>query len=134
MQSIFLALLLVLPGVLVGPGLCFAGLIAVSGFPDPSADWHLLAGDDAALPAIASALEALPSDAVGEVVVEVDSEQDHLPLTVPDGAAGVATVAGVPLVGALMWRWVKVGVRRCRPDVKRSRGERDGRRSASDPG
>lgn len=53
--------------------------------PDPSADWHLLAGDDAALPAIASALEALPSDAVGEVVVEVDSEQDHLPLTVPDG-------------------------------------------------
>ena len=55
-------------------------------------------------------------------------------VTVPDGAAGVATVAGVTLVGALMWRWAKVGVRRCRPDVKRSRGERDGRRSASDPG
>ena len=29
--------------------------------PDPSADWHLLVGDESALPAIAASLEALPS-------------------------------------------------------------------------
>lgn len=51
--------------------------------PDPAADLHLLAGDEAALPAIAAALERLPEDAAAEVFVEVagpDSEID-LPLT-----------------------------------------------------
>ncbi|GAA1157789.1 siderophore-interacting protein [Ornithinicoccus hortensis] len=53
--------------------------------PDPEADWHLLAGDDAALPAIAAALEALPRDAVGSVVLEVDSTADHVELDAPEG-------------------------------------------------
>ena len=53
--------------------------------PDVDADWHLLAGDDAALPAIAAALEAMPKDAEGVAFIEVDSEADHLELTVPKG-------------------------------------------------
>lgn len=55
--------------------------------PDPSADWHLLAGDESALPAIGAALDALVSerpDAVARVVVEVSSPTDTLPL--PEGA------------------------------------------------
>lgn len=56
--------------------------------PDPDADWHLLAGDDAAVPAVAAALEALEAlapDATGHVVLEVDSPEDELPLTAPPG-------------------------------------------------
>lgn len=53
--------------------------------PDPEADWHLLAGDDAALPAIAAALEAMPADAQGVALIEVDGDADHLDLTAPDG-------------------------------------------------
>ncbi|MFF6877065.1 MULTISPECIES: SIP domain-containing protein [unclassified Streptomyces] len=39
--------------------------------PAPDADWHLLAGDESALPAIAAALEAMPDDARGTAFVEV---------------------------------------------------------------
>ncbi|WP_116950959.1 siderophore-interacting protein [Jiangella endophytica] len=53
--------------------------------PDPAADWHLLAGDDAALPAIARALEAMPPDARGVALIEVDGDDDHVPLTAPSG-------------------------------------------------
>ncbi|MGV0626559.1 siderophore-interacting protein [Mycolicibacter minnesotensis] len=53
--------------------------------PDPGADWHLLAGDESALPAIAAALEALPDGAVGKVFLEVAGPQDEIALTVPDG-------------------------------------------------
>jgi NADPH-dependent ferric siderophore reductase len=35
--------------------------------PDPAADWHLFAGDEAAVPAIAAALEALPDNAIGNL-------------------------------------------------------------------
>lgn len=53
--------------------------------PDPAADWHLLAGDDAAIPAIASALEAMPPDARGVALIEVDGDDDHLALAAPPG-------------------------------------------------
>lgn len=53
--------------------------------PDPSADWHLLVGDEAGVPAIGAALAALPSDAVGQVVVLVDSADHEPPLTAPAG-------------------------------------------------
>lgn len=53
--------------------------------PDTAADWHLLAGDLSALPAIAANLEALPADAVGRAFIEVDSDDAILPLTAPAG-------------------------------------------------
>ncbi|MBN9792681.1 siderophore-interacting protein [Pseudonocardia sp. TMWB2A] len=53
--------------------------------PDPQADRHLLAGDESALPAIASALEAMPADARGVALLEVNSAADELDLTAPDG-------------------------------------------------
>ena len=53
--------------------------------PSPDADWHLLAGDDSAVPAIAAALEAMPADAEGVALIEVDGDADHVELTAPDG-------------------------------------------------
>jgi NADPH-dependent ferric siderophore reductase len=52
--------------------------------PDPAADWHLLAGDESALPAIAAALEALPPTAVGKAFIEVASPEDEIGLTAPE--------------------------------------------------
>jgi NADPH-dependent ferric siderophore reductase len=53
--------------------------------PDPAADWHLLAGDESALPAISVALEALPESAIGKVFIEVAGPDDEIPLTAPEG-------------------------------------------------
>ena len=53
--------------------------------PAPEAGRHLLAGDLSALPAIAVALDRLPSDATGHVVLEVHGPEDELPLLAPDG-------------------------------------------------
>ncbi|NKX56234.1 siderophore-interacting protein [Arthrobacter mobilis] len=62
-----------------GPGGAYA--------PDPAADWHLLAGDDSALPAIAAAIEALAPDAAGHAFLEVDSAADVLQLDAPANLA-----------------------------------------------
>jgi NADPH-dependent ferric siderophore reductase len=51
--------------------------------PDPEADWHLLVGDESAVPAITAALAVLPEDAVTRVVVLVDSPADEPDLPVP---------------------------------------------------
>jgi NADPH-dependent ferric siderophore reductase len=53
--------------------------------PDPGADWHLLAGDEAALPAISATLEALPDNAKGYAFIEVAGPDDQIELTAPDG-------------------------------------------------
>lgn len=53
--------------------------------PDPAADWHLLVGDESAIPAIASALEAMAEDAVGTALLEVQDESEQLELTAPAG-------------------------------------------------
>ncbi|MFJ3767893.1 siderophore-interacting protein [Streptomyces sp. NPDC090082] len=45
--------------------------------PDPDADWHLLAGDESALPAIAVALEALPEGARAQAFVEVSDAAEE---------------------------------------------------------
>ncbi|WP_402464328.1 siderophore-interacting protein [Isoptericola aurantiacus] len=45
--------------------------------PDPDAPWHLLVGDDAALPAIAAALEALPAGTTAHAFVEVPGPVDE---------------------------------------------------------
>jgi NADPH-dependent ferric siderophore reductase len=39
--------------------------------PDPDADWHLLAGDESALPAIAAALDGMPAGAPVKAFIEV---------------------------------------------------------------
>lgn len=61
---------------LMGPGGAYT--------PDPAADWHLLAGDESALPAIAAALEALPADAVGKAFIEVAGPDEEIELSAPE--------------------------------------------------
>jgi NADPH-dependent ferric siderophore reductase len=64
------------PIYLMGPGGAYT--------PDPAADWHLLVGDESALPAIAAALEALPANAVGKAFIEVAGQEDEIGLTAPE--------------------------------------------------
>lgn len=54
--------------------------------PDPSADWYLLLGDEAALPAVAAILEVLPPAARVLAWVEVAGAADELDPAAPDGA------------------------------------------------
>jgi NADPH-dependent ferric siderophore reductase len=81
-----------------GPGGAYA--------PDPGAAWHLLAGDEAALPAIAAALERMPEGADARVFVEVAGPEEEQKLATPanatvvwvhrgDGAVGAGLVAAV---------------------------------------
>jgi NADPH-dependent ferric siderophore reductase len=65
------------PAYLMGPSGAYA--------PDPEADWHLMAGDEAAIPAISVALESLPDNAIGKVFIEVAGPDDEIPLKAPDG-------------------------------------------------
>jgi NADPH-dependent ferric siderophore reductase len=53
--------------------------------PDPDCDWHLFAGDESALPAICSALEALPADACGLAYLETSDPGEYLDATAPSG-------------------------------------------------
>jgi NADPH-dependent ferric siderophore reductase len=57
---------------LMGPGGAYA--------PDPDADWHLLVGDEAALPAIAAACERIPAGTPVLALLEVGGPADHQPL------------------------------------------------------
>jgi NADPH-dependent ferric siderophore reductase len=47
---------------------------------DPDAEWFLLAGDDAALPAIETILDALPAGTRAHVLLEVADEHEQRPL------------------------------------------------------
>ncbi|GAA1712159.1 siderophore-interacting protein [Isoptericola hypogeus] len=51
--------------------------------PDPTAPWHLLIGDDSALPAIAAAAERLPAGAVVHAFVEVHGPEDEQAIDSP---------------------------------------------------
>ncbi|MEU9098881.1 siderophore-interacting protein [Streptomyces sp. NPDC048361] len=53
--------------------------------PDPAADWHLLAGDESALPAIAAAMERMPAGAVVHAFVEVGGPEEQQKISTPDG-------------------------------------------------
>lgn len=88
--------------------------------PDATADWHLLAGDEASIPAIASGLEAMPEDAVGVAVIEVGGEEDIQPIQAPvgidvrwvfrgDAEAGTSDVL-VEAVRQVEWREGRVQV------------------------
>ncbi|WP_369252029.1 siderophore-interacting protein [Geodermatophilus amargosae] len=82
---------------LFGPGGAYS--------PAGDAGWHLMAGDETALPAIAAALEALPADARAEVFLEVAGPEEEQDLVAGpgvrvtwvhrSGAPGVALVAAV---------------------------------------
>ncbi|MER5457645.1 MULTISPECIES: siderophore-interacting protein [unclassified Micromonospora] len=63
----------------VGPGGAYA--------PSPEADWHLLVGDESAMPAIAASLARLPAGAPAYVFVEVDGPLDEQPLPSPGAVA-----------------------------------------------
>jgi NADPH-dependent ferric siderophore reductase len=64
--------------------------------PDPSADFHLLAGDETAVPAIAAALESLPDHAVGAAFIEVGGYDDELDLLAPPGVPVTWVHRGAP--------------------------------------
>ncbi|WP_265520924.1 siderophore-interacting protein [Oerskovia flava] len=51
--------------------------------PSPELDWHLMIGDESALPAIAASLERVPAGAPVRVFVEVASPADEQVLTSP---------------------------------------------------
>jgi NADPH-dependent ferric siderophore reductase len=53
--------------------------------PDPAADWHLLVGDESALPAIAAALERMPEGAVVHAFVEVPDAAEEQKIEAPAG-------------------------------------------------
>ncbi|HET6734934.1 siderophore-interacting protein [Mycobacterium sp.] len=65
------------PAYLMGPSGAYS--------PDPAADWHLFAGDEAGLPAIGAALEALPDNAIGKAFIEIGGPDDEVALTKPPG-------------------------------------------------
>jgi NADPH-dependent ferric siderophore reductase len=51
--------------------------------PSPEADWHLLAGDESAIPAIGAALESLPAGASARVFVQVSGPDEVQKLASP---------------------------------------------------
>lgn len=59
--------------LVLGPGGAYS--------PDPTADWHLLVGDETALPAIAAALTRIPPGAPTYVFVEIADAVDRQDLT-----------------------------------------------------
>lgn len=77
-----------------GPGGAYA--------PDPAADWHLLAGDESALPAIGAALERLSNEAPGAVVhafVEIADPGEEQKLDLAPGIEIVWLHRGTAPVG-----------------------------------
>jgi NADPH-dependent ferric siderophore reductase len=62
----------------MGPGGAYA--------PSPEADWHLLVGDESALPAIGASLERVPEGAPTRVFVEVAGPEEEQPLETPGDA------------------------------------------------
>jgi NADPH-dependent ferric siderophore reductase len=65
------------PAYLMGPSGAYS--------PNLDADWHLLAADEAGLPALGAALDALPPNAVGLAFIEVSGPDDEIPLSSPEG-------------------------------------------------
>jgi NADPH-dependent ferric siderophore reductase len=61
--------------LLLGPGGAYT--------PDPAADWHLMAGDAAVIPAIAASLARVPAGVPVRVLIEVDGPEEEQPLQTP---------------------------------------------------
>jgi NADPH-dependent ferric siderophore reductase len=67
--------------------------------PSPEADWHLLAGDESALPAIGTALAGMPEGAVVRAYIEVEGPDEEQKLEVPGDAEVVWLHRGSRPVG-----------------------------------
>ncbi|MFG2331973.1 siderophore-interacting protein [Streptomyces sp. NPDC048604] len=70
--------------------------------PDPAADWHLLVGDESALPAIAASLERLPAGARVHAFVEVSDTTEEQKLATASGIDVTWLHRGDRPVGALL--------------------------------
>lgn len=68
----------------IGDTVCFSGPGGMFS-PKPEFDFHFLAGDETAIPAIACALENMSEDMVGQVVIEVTDAADEIELKAPRG-------------------------------------------------
>lgn len=81
--------------LLFGPGGAY--------LPGDEADWHLLVGDESALPAIAASLEAMPEDVLAHVFVEVaDGAEKQVLVTKADARiTWLHRAAGTDLVRAV---------------------------------
>ncbi|MBD9390588.1 siderophore-interacting protein [Agrobacterium sp. AGB01] len=75
-----------------GPGSRFAvnasigdviGMMGPGGGSARPSQWNLLVGDETALPAISRLISALPRDARGVAVIEIDSDEDRQELAAP---------------------------------------------------
>jgi NADPH-dependent ferric siderophore reductase len=84
---------------LLGPGGAYA--------PDPEAPWHLLAGDESALPAIAASLERLPEGAEAHVFVEVAGPEEEIGLATAGDARITWLHRGGGQVGAELVKAVR---------------------------
>ncbi|MFI0481188.1 siderophore-interacting protein [Actinomadura sp. 9N215] len=78
----------------MGPGGAYA--------PRADAGWHLLVGDESALPAIAASLERIPADAPVRVFVEVAGPEEEQDLPTPGDADIVWLHRGGARVGDLL--------------------------------
>jgi len=83
------------PVIFVGPSPVYR--------PDPAADWHLVAGDETALPAIAAILRELPAGARTLVFVEVEdaAEEQSLPTDADAVITWLHRAAGATLAPAV---------------------------------
>ena len=82
------------PGELVrfaGPGGAYV--------PAEDADWHLLVGDESALPAIAASVERLPEGARAHVFIEVPGPEEEIKLETPGDATVTWLHRGTERVG-----------------------------------
>ncbi|MFE3326396.1 siderophore-interacting protein [Streptomyces sp. NPDC059176] len=79
---------------LIGPGGGYA--------PAPEADWHLLVGDESALPAIAASLEQMRPGAAVHAFVEVAGPEEEQKIATPDGITVAWLHRGDQPVGAAL--------------------------------
>ncbi|HBF78418.1 MAG TPA: NADPH-dependent ferric siderophore reductase [Streptomyces sp.] len=75
--------------------------------PEATADWHLLVGDESALPAIAASLEQMPAGAPVHAFVEVPDASEEQKLLTPDGVEVTWLHRGGRPVGELLTEAVK---------------------------
>ncbi|WJY37291.1 siderophore-interacting protein [Streptomyces sp. P9-2B-2] len=76
---------------LLGPGGAYV--------PETAADWHLLAGDESALPAIAASLARMPAGVPVHAFIEVAGPEERQELDVPAGAEVTWLYRGAAPVG-----------------------------------